>query len=136
MRATRNFLLDVLERASMTAVEAFAASFVASELDLWTRTQIAAAAALAAVVKGLTAKRIGAAGTAALLPISADAASAVLDTTGKVVGAVTEPVPGVKQVGDVLEGAIDTATDRVQDVAVTGAGAIEGFLGRLFRRRR
>lgn len=136
MNATRRFIIDAAERAAATWVEAFAASFVASELDLVTRTQIAFAAALAALVKAYGARQVGAKGTAALLPVSADAVSAVLDATGKVVGTVTESVPGVKQVGDAVEEGIDVATDKVQDVAVAGAKRVEGFLGRLFGRRR
>lgn len=131
MNATKRFILDVIERAAATFVEAFAASFVASELDLWTRTQIAFAAAMAALVKAYGAKRVGAKGTAAILPVGADAASAVLDSAGKVIGTVTEPVPGVKQVGDAVEKGIDSATDAVQDAAVAGAHKVEGFLGRL-----
>lgn len=136
MRATKRFALDVIERAAATFVEAFAATFLASELNLWTRVQISFAAAAAAVVKAFTAKNVGAKGTAALLPIGADAASAVLDTTGKVVGTITEPVPGAKQVGDAVEEGIDTVTDKVQDAAASGARAVEGFLSRLFNRRR
>lgn len=136
MNATKRFLTDVLERAAATFVEAFAATFLASELDLWTRIQISFGAAVAMVIKGFTAKKIGAKGTAALLPITADAASAVLDGTGRVVGTVTEPVPVVKQMGDAIEVGMDRATDAVQDAAVAGARKLEGFLGRLFRRGR
>jgi hypothetical protein len=136
MSSVKRFALDIIERAAATFVEAFAASFVASELDLWTRIQFAFAAALAAVLKGFGAKQIGAKGTAAVLPISADAASAVLDTTGKVIGTISEPIPGVKQVGDAVETGIDRATDKVQDVAVEGAQAVEGFLSRLFGGRK
>ena len=136
MRATKRFALDVIERAAATFVEAFAATFLASELDLWTRVQISFAAAVAAVVKAFAGRHVGAKGTAALLPIGADAASAVLDSTGKVVGVLTEPVPVAKQIGDAVEEGIDTATDKLQDAATSGARAVESFLSRLFNRRR
>lgn len=135
MRAAKRYALDVIERAVRTFAQGFAAAFVLTNLDVLTALKVAFGAGITSVAMSFGARGVGAKGTAALLPISADAASAVLDTAGKVVGTVTEPVPIAKQVGDAVEAGVDAVTDKMQDVAVTGAHKVEGLLRRLFRRR-
>jgi hypothetical protein len=134
--ATKRFVADQLERAVRTFAQGFAAAFVLTDLNVVSALKVAVGAGLASVAMSYGAKHVGAKGTAALLPVTADAASAVLDTTGRVVGSITEPVPVVKQVGDAVEEGVDVLTDKVQDAAAAGARAVEGFLGRLFRRRK
>lgn len=59
---------DIAERAIMTALQAFLAVFVVTDVSSAKAGLVAAAAAALAVVKGAIASKVGEAGTAALLP--------------------------------------------------------------------
>lgn len=134
MRAAKRYAADVLERAVRTFAQGFAAAFVLTNLDVVNAFKVAFGAGMASVLMSFGAKQVGAKGTAALLPVSADAASAVLDATGKVVGTITEPVPGVKQIGDAVDSGVDALTDKVQDAAAAGATKVERWISRMLGR--
>lgn len=60
---------DIAERAIMTALQAFLAVFVVTDVSSAKAGLVAAAAAALAVVKGALASKVGQTGTAALLPV-------------------------------------------------------------------
>jgi len=75
---TRRLLLDVAERAVLTAVQAFLSVWVVSswadltDVGLAQRAAVAGIAAALAVVKGFAASRVGDPASAALLPHRTD----------------------------------------------------------------
>lgn len=141
MSSLKRFLMDLAERTVATFLQVLSATFAANatgvvDVDILTNLKLSLGAAVLAVLKGLSVRSIGAKGTAAALPLAADAASAVLDSAGKVVGTLTEPVPVLDKVGDRLEEGIDRATDKLGDASVAGAKRVESVLGRIFGRGR
>lgn len=65
---TRKLALDLLERAGLTAAEAFLAVFVVTDVSTAKAAGVAAAGAVLSLAKGLVASQLGEKNTAALLP--------------------------------------------------------------------
>ena len=65
---TKRLFLDMLERASWTAAQAFLAVYTVTDVSTAKAGLVAAAGAALAVLKGVVASRVGEPGTAATLP--------------------------------------------------------------------
>lgn len=78
---TKKFFYDLLERTIATAAQAFLAVLTTTSVLWGQKLQIVGVAALAAILKGLAATRVGASDDAAMLPDSLDSEAGHYEST-------------------------------------------------------